>query len=67
MGYVLDETGTDGSECHRNLVSGRKVADIIRLLVVCNMSVQWSCMRLFLWFLSHDSETVVWRGRRDLE
>ena len=33
LGCVLDESGTDGAECNRKVVSGRKVADAIRSLV----------------------------------
>ena len=32
LGCVLDESGTDGAECNRKVVSGRKVADAIRSL-----------------------------------
>ena len=33
VGYVLDESGTDGAECSRKVASGRRVADAIRSLV----------------------------------
>ena len=33
LGYVLDESGTDGAECSRKVVSGRRVRDAIRSLV----------------------------------
>ena len=32
LGCVLDEAGTEGAECSRKLVSGRRVADAIRSL-----------------------------------
>ena len=33
LGYVLDESGTNVSECSRKVVSGREIAGVIRLLV----------------------------------
>ena len=33
LGYVLDESGTDGVECNRKVVSWRWVAGAIRFLV----------------------------------
>ena len=33
MGYILDETGTDGAECSRKVVCGRRVAGAIRFLI----------------------------------
>ena len=33
FGYVLDESGADGTECSRKLESGRRVADAIRFLI----------------------------------
>ena len=33
MGYVLDDSGTDGAECSRKVASKRRVADAIRSLV----------------------------------
>ena len=33
LGYVLNESGTDGAECRRKAESGRKVATAIRSLV----------------------------------
>ena len=32
MGFVLDESGTDGAECSRKVVNGRRVAGTIRSL-----------------------------------
>ena len=48
LSFVLDKSYTDDVECHRKVVSRRKVADIIRSLVntkVCNLSVQGLCIR----------------------
>ena len=33
FGFTVDESGTDGAECIRKLVSGRSVAGAIRSLV----------------------------------
>ena len=33
LGYVLDESGTDGAKCSRKVESGRRVAGEIRSLV----------------------------------
>ena len=33
LGYVLDESGTDGAECSRKVMSGMRVTDTIRSLV----------------------------------
>ena len=33
FGCILDESGTDGTECSRKVVSGRRVAGAIRSLV----------------------------------
>ena len=33
LGYVLNESGTDGAECSKNVASGRRVAGTIRSLV----------------------------------
>ena len=33
LGCVLDESGTDGAECCREVASGRRVAGAIRALV----------------------------------
>ena len=33
LGFILDESGTDGEECSRKAASGRRVAGVIRSLV----------------------------------
>ena len=58
LGYVLDESGTNGAECKRKVVSGRRIAGAIRSLV--NET-------LLLLVLMYGSETMLWRRRRDLE
>ena len=42
-GYVLDESGKDGAERCRGVVSER-----LGLLGVCNLKVQWYCIRTCL-------------------
>ena len=44
LGYVLDESGTDESECSRKVKSGRMVAYAIRSLVNAR-SLQLECGR----------------------
>ena len=37
LGYVLDETGMDGIECNRKMVSGKRVAGATKSLVrICS-------------------------------
>ena len=43
--YVLDESGTDGGECGRKLVSGRKVAHAVKSLVNAR-DLQLECARV---------------------
>ena len=49
--FVLEESGTDGTECSRKMASGRRVAGTIRSLInagICSFSVLESCMRYCL-------------------
>ena len=48
LGYMLDESGTDGAECSRKIASGRKVAGAIRSLVNAR-SLQLECARFYVW------------------
>ena len=45
LGYVLDESGTDGAECNRKVASGRRVAGAIRFLVNAR-DLQLECDRV---------------------
>ena len=46
LGYVLDESGTDGAECSWKVASGRRVAGVIRSLVSArDLHVLKSCMK----------------------
>ena len=42
---VLDESGTDGSECSRKLASGRRVAGAIRFIINAR-DMQLECARV---------------------
>ena len=45
LGCVLDESGTDGAECSRKVVSGRRLANAIRSLVNAR-DLQLECARV---------------------
>ena len=64
-GWVLDETGTDDTECHRKVGSGRKVTGAIRSLVNARC-LQIECARMIheglpLPLLLYASETMIRR------
>ena len=55
LGFVLDESGTDGAECSTKVASGRRVAGTIMSLVnakICSLSGLESSMKhcLYLFF-----------------
>ena len=67
IGYVLDESGADETECSRKMVSGRRVAGAIRPLVTAR-SLQLECARvlheaLLVIVLTYGSETMTWREK----
>ena len=71
MGCVLVEAGTNGAEYHRKVVSGRRVAGVIRSLANAR-DLQLECARvlheaLLVPDLMYGNETMLWRRRRDLE
>ena len=49
LGHVLDESGTDGAECSRKVVSGRRLAGAklgpYLMLGISSLSVLDSCMK----------------------
>ena len=45
LGYVMDESGTDGSECSRKVASGMRVVGVIRSLVNA-WNLQFQCASL---------------------
>ena len=71
LGCVLDESGTDGAECNRKVVNGRRVAGSIRSLVmlgIWSLSVLELCMRHCLCLFLHMAVRECYRRRRrDLE
>ena len=67
MGCVLDDSGTDGAEWNREVVSGRRVAGVIRFLVNAR-DLQLECARvlhetLVVPFLMYSSETMLWKEK----
>ena len=63
LGCVLDESGTDETECSRKLASGRRVAGAIRSLVNARSC---ECARvlhksLLVPLLMFGSETMIWK------
>ena len=65
LGCVLDESGTDETECSRKVASGRRVAGAVRFLVNAR-SLQLKCARvlpesLLVLVFMYGSETMIWR------
>ena len=68
LGYVLDESGTDGAKCNRKMASGRRVAGAIRSLVNTR-NLQLECARVLheslrVPALTYDSETMIWKEKK---
>ena len=66
--YVLDELGTDDTECRRKVASGRKIADATSSLGNAR-GFQFECARvlheaLLVPFLTYCREIMVWKRRR---
>ena len=57
----MDESGTDGAECNRKVVSGRRVASAIRSQVNESNGVQHEI--LFVPVLMYGSETMLWKEK----
>ena len=55
----MDESGTDGAECSRKVVSGMRVAGAIRSLVNARALHE----TLLVPFLMHGSETMLWNEK----
>ena len=67
LGCVLDESGIDGAECSKKVVSGRRVADAIRSLVN-DRDFELECARflhetLLVPVLVYSSETMLWKEK----
>ena len=65
LGYDFYESGTDGAECSRKVMSGRRVAGAIRSLVNAK-DLHLECARvlhetLFMPVLMYGSETMLWK------
>ena len=66
--WDLDESSTDGTECSRKVVNGRRVAGAIRSVVNAR-DLQFECARVLhetLLVLAHmyGSETMLWNEKR---
>ena len=67
FGCVLNESGTDGVECRKKVVNGKKVAGTIRFLVN-DRDLQLDCARVLLesllaYVLVYGSETMIWKEK----
>ena len=67
----MDESGKDGAECGRKVVSGRRVAGVIRSLVKAK-DLQLECARvlhetLVVPVITYGSETMLGKRKRYLE
>ena len=66
LGCVLNESGTDGTDCNRKVVSGRRVAGAIAVLVNARNLELESCMKHCLYlFLCMAVRKFYGRRRRD--
>ena len=68
LGCVLEEAGTDGSECSRKVASGRRAAGAIRSLVNAR-DLQLKCAKVlhetfFVSVLMYGSETMSWKENK---
>ena len=68
LGCVLDDSGTDEAVCHRKVVSGWRVAGLIRSLVNVR-SLQLECARvlhdlLLVAVLIYSSDIMIWKKER---
>ena len=64
----MDESGTDGAECNRKVVSESRVAGVIRSLVN-SRDLQIECARvlhetLLVPVFMYDSEIILWREEK---
>ena len=67
MGCVLDESGTDGAECSRKVVSGTRVVGAIRSLVkVRGLQLEGARIlrkTLLVPVLTYHSKTMLWKDK----
>ena len=64
---MYDDSGTDGAECSRKVVSGRRVAGTIRSMVNARY-LQLECARvlhetLLVPVLMYGSQTMLWKEK----
>ena len=67
MCCILAESGTDGAECSRKVVSGRRFAGAIRSLINTR-NLQLECARVLhetlpIPLFMNDSETILWEEK----
>ena len=67
----MNDSGTDGTECNRKVVSGRRVVGVIISLVNAK-NLQLECARvlhetLLVPVFMYGIETMLWERRKDLE
>ena len=63
----MDESRTDGEECNRKVVSGKRVTGAIRSLVIAR-DLQLECARvlhetLLVTVLTYNDETMLWKEK----
>ena len=67
LGYVLDESGTDGAKCNRKVASGRRVAGTISSLVNArDFQLEFARVlheSLVAPDLTYSSETMLWQDK----
>ena len=61
LGYVLDELGTDETECRRKVASGRRVAEAVRSLVNA-WGLQLECARVLPVHM-YGSMAMMWKEK----
>ena len=63
LGYILDESSTDGTECSRKVISGMRVAGAIRSLVSArDLPLEYARVlheTLLVPVLTYGSETIL--------
>ena len=67
MGCVLDESGADGEECSRKVVSGRVATAIRSLLNASDSQLEYARVlheTLLVPVLMYGSETMLWKEKR---
>ena len=67
LGFVLHKSGTDGAECSRKVMNGKRVAGTIKSLVNSrDLQLEYARVlheTLFPPVLMYDSETMLWKEK----